>query len=279
MRSTRKFLQKVQTFFQKKRSSEYEYFSAEPHIFHFSFHKNLTIYYDNIARSFANQTKRKYERYGSQINEFMSSRDANMRNLNNRFIDLNDFPATLKASLFLRDPRDLVVSAYYYHKRGAERWTTHIRDIGNPEMKSPNINFPKRFMKKGESLSECLNRLSFEDGMQMAIEIRYYHFQELEKWLKYSSKYPNLITLTYDEILADDVGSFDRLAHHYGFEDHEREIWISLAEKFSRRNFSTSHIRNPSSGQWEKEFMKSHKDYFQTHYSELISLFDQFQSK
>ncbi|MBZ2167695.1 hypothetical protein [Marinobacter sp. F4216] len=102
----------------------YERFSNHQ-ICHFSFHKNLTVYHLKVAREFAHETARTQRHFNSFKEEFLASSALDIRSVNNHFIDigrLREFNPDLRASLFVRDPRDLVVSGYHYHKRGAEWW-------------------------------------------------------------------------------------------------------------------------------------------------------------
>jgi hypothetical protein len=46
--------------------------------------------------------------------------------INNHALDLARLGNDYRISRFVRDPRDLVISGYFYHRRGAEPWSTIV---------------------------------------------------------------------------------------------------------------------------------------------------------
>ena len=249
---------------------------SKHHICHFSFHKNLTVYYARIANEFATETGRTRKHFNSFKKEFLSSENFDMRSVNNHFIEMSDLgieDSRLRCSLFLRDPRDLVVSGYHYHKRGAE-WWCNVKNPTEKTLETVNLHLPKRFLRQDESISDCMSRLDEEAGVQMEIEMRHPHFTTIRLWLEALSDNNSIFMLTYDEVFADNVGAMEKLAEHYLFTDFEKSIWVRLARKYARENVKTAHIRDPSIAQWKRSLMDSHKAYFENNYPDLVSYFD-----
>ncbi len=77
----------------------------------------------------------------------------------------------------------------------------------------------------------------------------------------------------YDEIVADNVGCFEKLAVHYEFTHKERSLWVQLADKYSARNISGKHIRDPSPQQWKNTLSEHHVKWFEENYPDLVNYF------
>ena len=81
---------------------------------------------------------------------------------------------------FVRDPRDLIVSGYHYHKRGAEYWCKDRR----PSAVRWTIVRGKvpGALPPDTSLEDYLNRVGRAEGMRAELEFRRYHFQSMRDW-------------------------------------------------------------------------------------------------
>ena len=96
-------------------------------LIHCSYHKCLTVYYRRIMDAVFNRCLpwgRGYRHFNSDLEAFYRDcRSHRIASVNNRFLDFPQL-GRFRISRFIRDPRDLVVSGYFYHRRGAENWTT-----------------------------------------------------------------------------------------------------------------------------------------------------------
>ncbi|MBM08838.1 MAG: hypothetical protein CMF69_04570 [Magnetovibrio sp.] len=245
-------------------------------ICHFSFHKNLTVYYARVAREFSHKTGRTQHHFNSFKEKFLKAHDFDIRSVNNQYIDIEVLfkkQKNLTFSLFMRDPRDLVVSGYHYHKRGAEPWC-NVKNPTFDTLQTVNMHLPRQFLQKNETICECLTRLDLETGLQMEVEMRVPHYETLRAWINHQDNRGMLLTIKYDDVIKDSAACFEKLAHHYGFSNKDRLIWLGLAEKYSYNNVSTKHVRDPSPGQWRKTLSQSHIDYFEDNYPDVISYFE-----
>ncbi|MBW3099053.1 hypothetical protein [Pseudohoeflea coraliihabitans] len=244
-------------------------------ICHFSFHKNLTVYYGKVAADFAAETGRTYTHFNSFHRAFRQEAALDMRSLNNHCMDLDAIRKKTphaRFSLFLRDPRDLVVSGYFYHKRGAEAWSRAV-DPTDETLATVNLRLPKRFLRPGESIATCFQRLSDAEGLDMEIEMRRPHFEAMRQWLRTVATSPHLMIKTYDAILADETSAFADLADHYHLSETEKQIWVGLATKYAARNLASEHIRNPSSAQWKQVLSAQQISLFDAEYADLLEPF------
>lgn len=100
---------------------------------HFSYHKCLTVYFSQVMnRTFATIGRSGITSGYRHLNSLKSELSAAL--LQNRLVSLNnhavdpDSLGNFRATRFVRDPRDLLVSGYFYHRRAAEPWCS----IENP---------------------------------------------------------------------------------------------------------------------------------------------------
>ncbi len=192
-------------------------------ICHFSFHKNLTVYYARVADDFAKKTGRTQRHFNSLKDEFFAHPEMDMRSVNNHFILASEIqqqqPGTA-FSLFIRDPRDLVVSGYFYHKRGAEDWC-NVEGPSEETLTTVNMKLPAAYLAGNESISACLNRLDMSEGLQMEMEMRRPHFEAMRQWAAFIRGFPRLAVFKYEDVIRDELGAFSMLADHYQLDERE----------------------------------------------------------
>lgn len=70
----------------------------------------------------------------------------------------------------IRDPRDLIMSGYYYHKRAAEPWCKTVDPTeDHPAWKKVRGCVPTN-LPSGYSLTGYLNEASLEEGLLAEID-------------------------------------------------------------------------------------------------------------
>ncbi len=186
-------------------------------------------------------------------------------------IDLSKLPENedFRITRFVRDPRDLIVSGYFYHKRGAEPW---FRFKG-PTLKywSPiNGNVPENFPSQ-TSFSEYLQNLSLEDGLIAEIEFRKFQLDSMRNW-------PNderIKLFKYEEILGNEGQVFEQLLKFLEVPKIEQMAGIWLAKKHALKpNSKSKHVRNASPGQWKDYFTPKVNNHFIDNYGDVLEILD-----
>ena len=93
---------------------------------HSSFHKCLTMYYLRIMQTLYQRyrpSSSRFAHYESIQGLFYNRlRDHRIVSVNGFAVDPERIDGDFRIVRFVRDPRDLVVSGYFYHRRGAEPW-------------------------------------------------------------------------------------------------------------------------------------------------------------
>ena len=243
---------------------------ADRHLIHCSYHKCLTVYYRRVMHAVFNLClpwRGGYRHYNSHLEDFYAGlRDQRVASVNNRFLDFERL-GRFRISRFVRDPRDLVVSGYFYHRRGAEAWT-RIESPAPEDWYFANGCIPEGLRAGRSSFAEYLRSIPEEDGLLAELEFRRYHFESMAAW---PAEHPDVVTFRYEEILGSEARAFRRLFAFYRLSPLERTLGTYFARRYSLRKLAVdSHVRNPASGQWRKHFTPRVEEAFDARYAGLV---------
>jgi hypothetical protein len=209
-----------------------------------------------------------YRHFESLIHEFyLESDNFKITSINNHSLDLEKLDNDFRITRFIRDPRDLVVSGYFYHKRGAEAWCKLINPTEG-DWKVVNGCIPDN-MGEGHSFSSYLQTLSEEEGLMAEIDFRRKHFESMLQW---PVSDPRIKLFYYEDVIGNEGEIFAELLSHYGTSRLERWVGVILADRFSakRQSRRTKHIRDPKAGQYEEHFSPKVRDYFERQYGDIL---------
>ncbi len=243
---------------------------ADVNLIHCSYHKCLTVYYGRVMRSVFNiclPFSRGYRHFNSHLDDFYESFSTHrVASINNRALDVGRL-GEFRLSRFIRDPRDLVVSGYFYHRRGAEDWVR----IDSPTEQAwyfANAAIPTSLQRQGGSLAAYLQEVPIEEGLLAELELRGPHFESMARW---PNTHPDILTLRYEDILGNEAGAIDELIEFYGLHGIERWLIRRFAHRYSlARRASDAHVRDPSAGQWRKRFTPRVRREFDSKYGSLL---------
>ncbi len=197
---------------------------------------------------------------------------------NRPLLDMN-LLSDYRGSHMIRDPRDIVISGYYYHLWTQERWAvTPIRDLpANMEDKWPLLPIKKI---SDMSYQEYLKSLPREEGI--LAEMRRVSTTILKDIIEWNYRDPNIFEIKYEDIMTSEESIFREMFKHYRFKEDAVNKGCEIAMKYSFRNRSNrdvgeieskSHLRSGRLQQWKDEFTEDHKEHFKKlHGQDLINL-------
>jgi len=208
-------------------------------------HKVMTTYFTAVLRLLGYGLKRRYQRVhieqpdpGAQLVLSMHGK-----------LDLPRL-APYRGVHIMRDPRDMIVSGYHYHKWTNEDW------VHRPD-------------GQGESYQQKLNRAGPRDGLFMEIDHFIFFYREtLEKW---DMDDPDILEVAYEDLMGEGRDAlYSGIFGHLGFEGRDLELATDLMRLFeagsrtgrkSGEVAQKSHVRSGRSGQWRKELDADHIAY------------------
>ncbi len=169
-----------------------------------------------------------------------------------RWADIGE--RSIRGSHVIRDPRDLVVSGYHYHKVTTEKWC-----------RTPN---PKR--PGGLSYQNYLLSLNEHDGLMA--EIDYVARRTGAEMAAWNYEQPEFLEIRYEEARADELGTFERLFRWYGFNGRAIEIGLQAVHDLSleRGGAKPNHARSGVPGEWRTAFSPEHIERFKERTGDLV---------
>ena len=243
---------------------------ADVNLIHCSYHKCLTVLFGRVMHSLFNRClpwSRGYRHYNSHLEDFYDGfRGHRVASVNNRSLDLERL-GRFRISRFVRDPRDLLVSGYFYHRRGAEAWTRQPAP-SEQDWYFANGVVPRAMAGTLVSFAEHLQSLSKEDGLLAELEFRDAHFGSMSAW---PETHPDILVLRYEELVGDESVAFDRIFDFYGLTLLERRIGGWLVRRFAwKPGRSDAHVRDPTPGQWREHFTPRVERAFRERHPDLL---------
>lgn len=196
-------------------------------ILHCSHHKCLTVYFSNVLNAVAAQQGCVYASFSADDSP---PGDADWLLCEDSSVDLAGIPHHARITHVVRDPRDLLVSAYFYHLRCDEDWCVR-----------PDMGFER--VPPGYSYQDYLAGLPLAEGLRLELDtVTRYVFEAMETW---DFDDPRCLELKFEDIMADEPGWFDRVFGWYGLG------WLARRRALQAvRRFSLNH-RTP--GQWLRD--------------------------
>ena len=224
-------------------------------LIHCSYHKCLTVYFRRVMHGLFNRClpwRGGYHHYNSHLQSFYEGfADHRVSSINNRCLDL-DRLGEFRISRFVRDPRDLVVSGYFYHRRGAEPWV-NIAPPTNEDWYFANGVIPQGLEARGGSFAQYLQVLPEEEGLLAELEFRRNHFESI---VAVASQHPNILLQRYEEVVGQRGGGVRPVSTSTS-SHASNGLWGDgwLADtRWHVAARSTLHVRNPRPGQWRDHF-------------------------
>ncbi|NJL82057.1 MAG: sulfotransferase domain-containing protein [Chloroflexaceae bacterium] len=224
-------------------------------IIHCSHHKAGTVWFSNVLKEVANQFGLQFQ-YCRQEKLYLTTE---IFLEDHSCLDFEKLPPH-RGSHIIRDPRDMIISGYFYHLWTHEKWA----------------NIPRQ--KYGDrSYKDYLNSLDLEAGILAEIKRAINGgIKEMSIW-DYTD--PNFINIKYEDLVKNEREIFSSIFRHYGF--HERAIAQSLEivdyysfknvkKREAKENFKKSHLRSGRSGEWRELFTDAHKAYFKEHCGDIL---------
>lgn len=235
---------------------------------HATLHKCLTLYYLRVMSDALNRPWRK-PRF-SHVESIQGLFYNQMHSL--RVISCSGFAVdttrlgdAFRIVRFVRDPRDLIVSGYFYHRRGAEPWF-RMRGPTTEYWQAINARRPAG-MPDDVSYADYLQSLSLEDGLMAEIEFRSAHLESLRAW----PEDERIRLYRYEAILGNEPEVFSDIADFYGLSRLEKTLMTTLAKRYrSSQRPDDPHVRDPRPGQWREHFTTRVTQHFESQFGDLL---------
>jgi hypothetical protein len=179
-----------------------------------------------------------------------------------------------RGTVTFRDPRDLIVSGYYYHLKTNETWANtkrfDWRGLFEDQIFRESFGAPvsKWF---GKSYSQVLNLLNQEDGLLLEL-IRV--APVLRSFNQFPFGDPRILRINFEEILGNEVDAFKAILLHYGLKSEFMPDVLKAVDAMSasKTHHKNPHIRVPSGSTWNGILSDSHTQLLKIHFANEVRL-------
>jgi hypothetical protein len=228
--------------------------SSRPLIVHASHHKAGTVWLFGVLREIALPHALRVTEYDA-VEPIDSATDIALFQHTHAFARASMSGRQMRGSHMVRDPRDLVVSAYFYHLRTNESWV-HV----------PMAEFD------GATYQERLQSFDKHDGLLFEMgRLAGSVFRDMAVW-DYGQ--PDFFELKYEDLLASEGERFGELFRSYGFTDAAADrataTALELGVRARSRSGGDTHIRSGQPGEWREHFSADHVDRIKALAGDLI---------
>ncbi|MEJ6391596.1 sulfotransferase domain-containing protein [Gymnodinialimonas sp. 2307UL20-7] len=222
-------------------------------------HKAMTTYFNAVLRFFAYATRLKFEKISLE----QPAADTRLFLSNHSKMELPSL-APYRGIHLMRDPRDMIVSGYHYHKWTNETWVHRPDD-------------------QGRSYQQKMQAADTRTGLFMEIDhFIFFYREQLENW---DMDNPDILEVPYEDLMGE---GRDQLYHdifaHFGVPEDQAEIGVELmrlfeAKRRTGRNKDAAqakhqHIRSGRKEQWREELSPEHLDYIEVQLGPVLRKFD-----
>ena len=228
-----------------------------PVLFVATHHKVMTTYFNAVLRLLGFGLKRGYQRVHIEHPAPAARMVLSMHGK----LDLPRLQP-YRGVHIMRDPRDMIVSGYHYHKWTHEEW------VHRPDA-------------HGVSYQQKLNQAETHDGLFMEIDHFIFFYREtLENW---DMNDPDILEVSYDDLMGDQRNTiYDDIFEHLGFKDTDLNLAGDLMRLFEAKSrtgrrsdgiAAKSHVRSGKSGQWQAELGPDHIAYIERELGPVLRKF------
>lgn len=220
----------------------------------------MTLYFSRVLRKFAQRTGRTFKstETGRKVepgDDLVLVHDG----------ELPELGGLLRGTHIVRDPRDLVVSAYFYHLRTSEAWCARP----NPAL---------RDVPRGMSYQEHLRSMDLEEGM--FYEMTHASAGVIRAMAEWDYDDGRFLELRFEDVLGDEPRTFRDMFRWYGFGEREVRTAGRLARRFSlarakwrpRNLLGRGHVREGTRiGGWRAYFSPDLEREFMNRYGDILA--------
>ncbi|MDA8570339.1 sulfotransferase domain-containing protein [Schleiferiaceae bacterium] len=189
----------------------------------------------------------------------------------------------------IRDPRDVLVSGYLYHKRTNEAWCTNKKNDISKKISYPQVPYSQmhrseiwkaNYLKslKGKSYQETLNSLNQYEGL--LFELQHYCAWTLEDIEDSIVDTDMVLEVKFEEVMKDYDNSMKKVFNHCNFTKEEFEFAIVQSKKENLKNMSekelkaNTHISSKQTSKWKDYLDQDLIRVFNVKYESLIKKYD-----
>lgn len=185
----------------------------------------------------------------------------------------------------IRDPRDVIVSGYLYHRRTSEAWCVNTDFDATPPVSFPQVPYSQEHRPEawkaayleslgGRSYQEHLLALPQEEGL--LFEMAHYGAWTVESMLAWDYRQADVLEVKFEDVMSDYDATFRTIFAHLGFSRSRLEAGLrvaakhDLSRKSDREVRAMAHVSSKRPGKWQAYFTKKHRVAFREQFGDAL---------
>ncbi len=241
----------------------------------FCYHKVATTLMVKVFSMISMQFGLRIRQVGGLCNDIPD--DADIIVFQHSLIDINKVETPYAGVHFIRDPRDIIVSGYLYHKRCTEPWCTNTdfsldTPVLFPKVPASQAHRPENWKRNyllslgNKSYQQNLRELTDSDGL--LYEMKRYGAWTISSMLKWNYNNERVKEIRFETLMNNYDDTFMEIFSHLGFSGNDLAIALQLS---ARENLNSktdlqvrndSHISSRETTKWRNYFEEVHKKAF-----------------
>lgn len=211
--------------------------------------------------------------------------DADVVLFGHSLIDLDAIRTPFRGVHLIRDPRDVIVSGYLYHRRTTEKWCVNCDFDPTPPILHPRVPHSQQHRPDswkieyleslgGRSYQENLLRLPQSEGL--LFEMNHYGAWTIESMRAWDYQRENILEVRFEEVMAGFDDTFRRIFRHFDFSASEIDRALAIAAEYDlgrktdRQIGRMKHVSSTRSRKWRDYFEERHKTAFLEKFDDVL---------
>jgi hypothetical protein len=257
---------------------------VRPQILVFTYHKTGTALFEHVMRAVAARFGLTVALHYGLIEKLDPAADIVL--LPHSLVGPDFAARPFRAIRVVRDPRDIWVSGYLYHRRCREEWCTNTNFDSSTPITYPRVDYSFQHYPeswKGAYLAR-LGGKSYQDNLLerdreagLAFELAGYTGRTLDAMRGWRLATPDLLQVQLEAVMSDFDDAFAAIFKHLGFGDAECAEALELARPHDIARMSDEavaqnrHIHSRTTSKWSDFLSPAEIEEFERQYGELIS--------
>ena len=187
----------------------------------------------------------------------------------------------------IRDPRDVLVSAYNYHKHCTEKWCLSTDFDTTPPIQYPRVpaafhhlreRWKRDYLKRLGGMSYQQNVLTRDRGDGIAFELENYVGVILDAMRSWPHRDPRIVDVKMEDTAADFDASLRGVFGHLGFAEAEIPGLLEIAATHDVGRMDDAaldaepHIHGRERSKWRSFLTEAESVGFERRYGDLVSM-------
>jgi hypothetical protein len=257
--------------------------TLRPQLIVFTYHKTGTVLFEAITQALAAQLGLKFARHYGFVRRL--DPDIGIALLAHSLVGFFFASRPFRAVRLVRDPRDIWVSGYLYHRHCREGWCTNTNFDPSPPIAYPRVDYsfqhyPEEWKQRylawlgGKSYQQNLIERDLAAGLDF--ELAGYTGCTLDTMRSWWLATPELLDVQLEAVASDFDATLRRIFVHLGLNEEECKRAVELAAPYDLARMTDAevskraHIHSRQLSKWRDVLSAAQIARFEAHYRDLI---------